>query len=259
MAFAKKSLGQHFLISKRVVSLMTESAEIKKGDQVIEIGPGRGILTQALIEKGATVIAFEKDDSLIPFLIECFKKEIAQKKLRLIHGDILQIKNWSNEDWQKNVDGEYKVVANVPYYLTGLLFPLFLENTKQPKKISFLVQKEVAWRITARDKKESLLSISVKCYGKPKYNGLVKRGLFRPIPKVDSAIITVSDISKKFFNDMGEKEFFAFLKKGFAHKRKLLKNNTGLHSSIFAKCGLAENLRAEDLCTENWKCLFKAR
>lgn len=257
MAFAKKSLGQHFLISKQVVTTMVKKACVEKTDVVLEIGPGKGILTEALLATGARVISFEKDDLLIPLLKERFKKEIREERLTLIHGDILEIKNWSKEDWKKNVGEKYKVVANIPYYITGLLLPLFLETPVQPKTVAFLVQKEVAERVLAKNKKESILSISIKCYGTPHYAGKVKKTLFRPMPKVDSAILLITDISKKFFDSFSEEAFFNVVKKGFAHKRKLLKGNLNITEDVLLTCGLEKNSRAEDLELNDWKCLLK--
>lgn len=236
---------------------MVVKAGVKKDDVVIEIGPGKGILTAALLSAHAQVIAFEKDDLLIPLLKERFKEEISEGKLKLIHEDILEIKKWKKEDWEKNIGKKYKVVANIPYYLTGLLLPLFLENEMQPQSIAFLVQKEVAERVVAKDKKESILSMSIKCYGAPEYSGTVKKTLFRPMPKVHSAILLITNISKDFFNDFNEKDFFTLVKRGFAHKRKMIKGNLDITEEILLTCGLEKNIRAEDMSLNDWKCLLK--
>lgn len=122
-----------------------------------------------------------------------------------------------------------------------------------------LLQKEVAKRIVAADGKESILSISVKCYGTPKYIGTVKAGSFSPPPKVDSAILKITDISKEFFADFTEKKFFAVLKLGFAHPRKLLASNLNIAKEILAQCGIAENARPENATLAQWKRVVAAK
>jgi 16S rRNA (adenine1518-N6/adenine1519-N6)-dimethyltransferase len=255
--FAKKSLGQHFLISRKVVLDMVEAGNVLAGDRVVEVGPGRGVLTRALLDRGATVVAIEKDESLVEELKETFTKEIASKQLILLADDILKIADWTEKKRVNCFGKKYKVMANIPYYISGALFELFLSLPTQPESITFLVQKEVAKRAVAINGKESLLSLSIKCYGKPRYVRPVKKTLFRPIPKVDSAIITITSISRVFFNTFSEKEFFLAIKKGFAHKRKLLKNNLGLKIGALTKAGIPEKARAEDLTLSDWSKLIK--
>ena len=250
---AKKSLGQHFLTSLKVVGDIVRAGNIKKGDLVLEIGPGKGVLTRKLLFLAKKVIAIDKDRELVFFLQEKFKGEIESKRLKLIHQDIL---NYSPPSYS------YKLVANIPYYITGEIFRKFLSSNHQPKSMILLVQKEVARRIMAHDGKESILSISIKAYGQPKYLGVVKAKNFKPEPKVDSAILLIDKISKDFFQKMGEQKFFSILKIGFAHKRKMLIGNLGKIASrkkleeIFEKCNLPKKIRAEDLSPENWKSLF---
>jgi 16S rRNA (adenine1518-N6/adenine1519-N6)-dimethyltransferase len=137
------------------------------------------------------------------------------------------------------------------------LFKKVLEAPNPPKSITFVVQKEVAERILAKNGKESILSISIKAYGEPKYGGIIKAGSFNPKPKVDSAIIAIRNVNKKRFADISEQKFFEILRKGFSHKRKLLINNLKTNKEVFKKCGLSEKARAEDLKVENWICLTK--
>jgi len=253
---AKKSLGQNFLTSNKVVGDIINVSDIKADDVVLEIGPGKGILTQALLNSGKQVVAIEKDAELISSLKEKFAKEIADKRLTLIEGDILLV------SLPDVIHGDYKVVANIPYYITGALFKMFLEKTdNQPKSITFLVQKEVAHRIVARDGKESILSMSIKAYGTPKCAEKVPARYFKPVPKVDSAILIVQDISKNNFKNISEESFFELVKAGFAHKRKLLQNNLEvLYPKVvvqnkFKSCSVSLDARAEDLTLENWLCL----
>lgn len=255
---AKKSLGQHFLTNVNVAEKMAAVAEITPGETIFEIGPGTGILTGALLKKGAHVIALEADIRAVDILKEKFQKEIAEKKLTLVHGDI---RDTSDETLGLQNDA-YKIVANIPYYLSGMLFRTTLTSSVQPKTIVFLVQKEVAERI-ARSTKESLLSLSVKAYGTPNYIQTVVRGNFSPPPKVDSAILLITDISKKRFVDVSEEMFFKVLKAGFAARRKqLLGNLTHLASrpeleKIFNKLKINETVRGEDLFVEQWFLLAR--
>ena len=208
--FAKKSLGQNFLKSKAALRAMVAAAKIdtsEKGTIVLEIGPGKGVLTEALIQTGARVVAVEKDDRLIAVLQEKFQKEITNNQLQIIHGDALEFD-------PSTFSADYKIVANIPYYITGQFFKHYLTAENQPKSIVVMVQKEVAHRIVARDEKESLLSLSVKCYGTPIYVMTVQKKYFSPEPKIDSAIIAVENISRDFFNVILENKFFDVIKAG---------------------------------------------
>lgn len=251
---AKKSLGQHFLKSQKALNTMISVSSVKKGDLILEIGPGRGSLTETLFSKGARVIAIEKDEALMPLLSEKFAKEIKNGQLNLICGDILEL----NDLKKIGISKTYKIVANIPYYITGQIIRKFLDREKQPKSMTLLVQKEVAERITAKNHKESLLSLSVKAFGKPKYIEKVPKGAFAPIPKVDSAIIHIDDISREKFRKMDEKRFFDLIHAGFAHKRKQIFPNL---SVVFDKEKILKSLekakiplnsRAEDIGIDKW-------
>jgi len=250
---AKKSLGQNFLKSKSVVIDILNASKLNSNDTVLEIGPGKGVLTEELLKNVQTVIAIEKDDTLIEYLKEKFSYEIKTKKLILIHGDILNV----NLSPYKLQAGSYKSIANIPYYITGQIFKLFLESNARPSKMVLMVQKEVAERIMAKDKKESILSTSVKVYGTPRLVKKISASNFSPKPKVDSAVLLVDNISSPFKNIKEEKHFFEILKKGFAHKRKLLKSNLDCNVDILNKCNVNEKARAEELSVENWVCLSK--
>ncbi len=250
---AKKSLGQNWLKSESAIREIIKTADLKEGEEVLEIGPGRGALTRALIETGAQVLAVEKDDELLDHLLEEFAPEINDKKMFIAHGDILTV-NASKLFSEKN----YKLVANIPYYITGQVIRKFLsEEECQPGRMVLMIQKEVAKRIIASDKKESLLSISVKVYGTPKYVKTVPAGAFEPKPKVDSAILLIENISRDFFSEIKEKTFFEILKKGFKQKRKLLKSNLEVEEATLQACQVPPRARAENLSLENWECLAK--
>ena len=254
--FQKKSLGQNFLNNKFVLEKIAVTGNVSSSDTVLEIGPGKGALTEVLLATGARVIAIEKDDRLIPILSEKFEKEITEGKLELIHGDI-ELLNIEDLEFTKE---PYKLIANIPYYITGLIIRKFLEATNQPTEIVFMIQKEVAQRIVARDSKESLLSISVKAYGLPKNAGTVKAGNFVPKPKVDSAILHISQISKNFFTEhqISEEFFFKVIRAGFSEKRKVLTNNLSPFAekqdlvNTLTSLDLSPTVRAEDLTLQNW-------
>ncbi len=265
---AKKSLGQNFLKSKKALSAIIEAGKINSSDIVLEIGPGQGVLTEKILEAGAKVIAVEKDNRLIDLLNEKFASETQNGQFTLIHGDILELD--LNSIGLK--DGEYKLVANIPYYITGLIFRKFLSGDIQPKKLVIMVQKEIADRIVARDGKESLLSLSVKAYGKAIKVMKVEKENFSPMPKVDSAILLVDDISRNFFKGINEKLFFEIIKAGFAHKRKILMTNLkekfGLPAQagqagknnlqeIFQDLKISGKARPEELKLEDWKKLVE--
>lgn len=254
----KKTLGQNFLKNTSIAEYIARAGDISPNETVLEIGPGKGILTGALLSLGARVIAVEKDRELVELLKEKLAEEIKGGKLRVIHGDALK---FGETSYQSPVTS-YKLVANIPYYITGAILKHFLSLKHPPSLMALMVQKEVAERIVAKNKKESLLSLSVKAYGKPKILKIVKAGSFAPAPKVDSAVLKIENISRRNFRKISEKKFFKILKAGFAHKRKKLSGNlteAGFPKEIiegaFAVCGIQKNARAENVSLEQWKML----
>jgi len=221
---AKKSLGQNFLKSIPALNMMCEAGGVNSNDTILEIGPGKGALTTKLLEKAGKVIAIEKDNELFEFLKEKFADEIENKKLELINGDILNFDITTYHLLPATYT--YKIIANIPYNITGAILKNFLSSPEQPERMILLVQKEVAERIVARNNKESILSLSIKAYGIPKYIMKVSKRFFSPSPKVDSAIIAINNISHKNFKTKQEEDiFFELIKNGFAHKRKVLRKN----------------------------------
>ena len=262
---AKKSLGQNFLRSGSALKAIVSAGAVSASDVVLEIGPGKGALTEALLVTGARVIAVEKDRDLIPLLSEKFASYTASGKFHLLEDDVLEF-DIAKAGLEK---GKYKLIANIPYYITGAIFRKFLETDILPSCMVVLVQKEVAQRIVARDGKESILSISIKAFGKPKLVVKVPNTAFSPAPKVDSAVLLVENISHSYFLDWGVpvgeaiKQFFDIVHAGFAHKRKLLIRNLETVSNpqniqiSFDELGLSRTTRAEDIAPSVWLSLAK--
>ncbi len=248
--FAKKSLGQNFLMHRRTAERIADVSGISSNDTVLEIGPGTGMLTLPLLERSTFVIAIEADENLSEELHNIFKNEISIKKLEIQTKDIRKFD-------PATITKPYILVANIPYYITGEIIRKFLETSNKPKSMTLLVQKEVAIRI-ARDTKESLLSLSVKAYGNPKYEFTVPRGAFIPAPKVDSAVISIKNISTPFKDTSHEERFFTILHAGFAHKRKkLLKNLSAISKKepllkTFSTLKISIDARAEDIHLDTW-------
>lgn len=254
----KKSLGQNFLTSIPARIAIITAGELVSTDMVLEIGPGKGFLTKGLLESGAHVVALEKDRDLLPILNETFQKEVEDKQLTIIEGDAL---TFEPRDYKLQTTN-YKLIANIPYYITGAILSRYLSHTRQPITMVVLVQKEVAERVCARDGKESLLSLSVKCYGEPKLVYKVSKGSFNPIPSVDSAVLQIKNISRdNFKNQYHEALFFKLIHLGFAHKRKFALSNikAGIKEidmpSLFKEVGLSEKVRAEDVTLSLWLSL----
>lgn len=253
-------LGQHFLRSSKALDAILEAGDTNPGDFVLEIGPGKGVLTRFLLGEVSKVIAIEKDETLCAVLRETFADEIATGKLDLIEGDVLDFNPDALATHLPEFD--YKLIANIPYYITGAIIRKFLTAAMQPECMVLLVQKEIAERI-ARDEKESILSISVKAYGTPRYIAKVPAGAFAPPPKVDSAVLLIENISRDFFKGIDEEFFFEVVRLGFSSKRKMLAGNLSARFSketvleAFSKCGLDAKIRAEDLSIERWKELVR--
>lgn len=255
--WASKKLGQNFLISKSVLDKIIKSPDIKKEDTILEIGPGIGTLTKELCKKGGKVIAVEKDSELINVLNENVKEF---NNLKIINSDIL------NFNLEKEIKGSYKVVANIPYYITSHLIRKFMEEKFKPSLIVLMVQKEVAERIIASPPKMNLLSVSVKFYAKPELISYVSSDSFYPKPKVDSAIIKIiiNDQGSRI-KGMDEKKFFRIVKIGFSSPRKKLINNLSgglmipkeeVHY-LLSKANIDVHVRAQELSIDDWLRLYK--
>jgi 16S rRNA (adenine1518-N6/adenine1519-N6)-dimethyltransferase len=262
----KKRLGQHFLIDETVRQSIISAAELTSSDVVLEVGPGLGILTSELVKQVGWVIAIELDDKLASFL----KETLASfHNVTIINEDILHIDPAALLEEQKTrfppAIGQYKVVANLPYYITSPALRHFLEASAKPKMMLVMVQKEVAEAIVAEPGKRSVLSISVQFYGKPRIVSYVPSKSFYPAPKVDSAILRIDVYSQPAVVVSDEKSFFELVRAGFAAPRKQIANSLaqGLKSpkpevlALLEKADIAAQRRAETLTLEEWAQLWQ--
>jgi len=250
--FTKKSLGQHWLYDDNALEAMCDVADVSADDVVLEIGPGLGTLTKKLVDKAKRVVAIEFDDELAHDL----PARVTADNLEVHHFDILSF------DLTTLPKG-YKVVANIPYYLTSKLLRTLCESTNPPSKIALLVQKEVAERVASSAGDMSLLSVSVQFYCDVSLGQVVPAKLFTPPPKVDSQILILNYRGPKF-TDVEADDFFRLVKAGFSERRKKLRSSLsgGLRitkeeaDALLAKAGIDQNLRAQELNLEDWHKLY---
>ena len=246
-----KGLGQNFLIDKNVLKKIIDSADIKSDDIILEVGPGIGTLTCELAKKAKKVIAIEKDEKMCKILKETLTD---YKNVEIINADILKLNPKPYALYP------YKLVANIPYYLTSPLIRKFLESSNQPTEIILMLQKEVAQRICAKPPQMSLLAVSVQFYAEPKIISYVSKNCFWPAPKVDSAIIKIIPFKKQ---NIPSDLFFRIVKAGFSQPRKQLAGNLSkslkLDKKIVESWLLKNNIkpiqRAETLFVKDWEAL----
>lgn len=285
-----KRLGQNFLLSDKALEEIVDAAELKPDDTVLEIGPGLGVLTHRLGERAGLVLAVEKDFKLATALRKIFKNK---KNIKVIRDDALFLdlpvilrypegsRDSSASTPQNDKVVNYKVVANIPYYITGKLLQNFLTPTSsppyqggeregvkgRPSLMVLLLQKEVAQRIVAKPGEMSILSVSVQFYADPEIISVVPRAEFYPAPEVDSAVVRLRvypHTTTRFGVGVDEKKFFQLVKIGFAGKRKQLHNNLASgfgkdrdYKKILEEIGQNPLARAQDLSMEEWEKLYK--
>lgn len=253
---AKKSLGQHWLEDHDALVAMVRAGHVDVGDEVLEIGPGYGTLTEYLLAAGASVTALEFDDSLVPGLL---KKFANIPELSVEQGDIRSF------DFT-TMPPDYKIIANIPYYLTSNLIQLISETPNQPEYAVLLMQKEVAERVVARPGDMSILSVTAQFYWEASLDMLVGAELFTPPPKVDSQILVLKRRVEPLFQDVDPKQFFRLVKAGFSQKRKTLLNSLsgGLAISkdevqqLLAAANIDPTRRAQTVSLEEWATLLSA-
>jgi len=255
---AKKSLGQNWLVDESALIHIADAADLDAQDLVLEIGPGLGSLTRHLAERAGRVVAVELDGALIPPL----HRAVADyPNVSIVQGDILQYPPESLV-----LSGRYKVVANLPYYITSAVIRHLLEAAVRPALIVLTVQLEVARRITAAPGQMSLLAVSVQFYGRPCIVTRIKAGSFYPVPQVDSAVIRIEPYERPGAEVDDRDWFFAIVKAGFAQKRKQLHNalSAGLARSQaevaqeLERSGIDGRRRAETLTLQEWAALARA-
>ncbi|HEY41665.1 MAG TPA: 16S rRNA (adenine(1518)-N(6)/adenine(1519)-N(6))-dimethyltransferase RsmA [Dehalococcoidia bacterium] len=257
---ARKKLGQHFLIDRRVLETILEAASLTPDDVVIEVGPGLGVLTGELAKRAGRVIAVELDDRLAVALREEF---ISLHNVDIINGDILNI-NPAGLLEESGSQGRYKVVANLPYYITAPVLRHFLEASLKPQAMVVMVQKEVAETIAASPGRMSLLSISVQFYGGPVIVDYVPASSFYPPPEVDSAVLKIDVYPEPKLAVGDESGFFGLVRAGFSAARKQLVNSLvhglGLPKeevlSLMERAGIEPKRRAETLSLDEWARLW---
>lgn len=265
MIKAKKSLGQNFLKDGEVLGRIIKASQLNSEDVVIEVGPGQGALTDLLAGVCKKIIAIELDDRLIEPL---HAKFVGNKNVEIIHDDILKLNlpELIEKELKANDATSYKVVANIPYYITAPIIRLFLETKIPPSEVVFMVQKEVAERITAKPGSMSILAVSVQYYAKAEFLFTVFKESFDPVPKVDSAIIKITRNSvQETINRDEVKKFFRIVKSGFSAKRKTLINNLSNSLQLDKKeieeklgsIGFSPSTRAQELGVEDWEKLQK--
>lgn len=255
MTAPNKSLGQHWLRDRAVLEYIADTADIGPDDTVLEIGPGLGTLTSELLRRAKKVIAVEFDSELARKL----PGQFPGKHLEVIHQDILQFD-------LSTLPAGYKVVANVPYYITSKIVQLLMTASNKPAVTSLLVQKEVAERLAAEPGDMSILAISAQVYAEVQLGDTVPANLFTPPPKVDSAVVTLITRKTPLIGVENEKPFFRLVRAGFSAKRKKLRSSLagGLGISkdqvtvYVQKAGISPDVRAEDLSLTEWLSLLKS-
>jgi 16S rRNA (adenine1518-N6/adenine1519-N6)-dimethyltransferase len=259
-----KRLGQHFLTDKNVLQKIIQAANLRPEDIILEIGPGIGTLTIELAKRVKKVVAVEKDFKMLAVLKEVLKD---YKNVKIVQGDILKV-NLKKFNLRPN---GYKIVANIPYYLTSRLIRNFLETKNPPKEMVLMIQKEVAQRIIAGSPKTNLLAVSVRFYAKPEIIYFVSKKSFWPQPKIDSAIIKIT-VSKKQ-SKINKNLFFKIVRAGFLQPRKQILNNLSKGLALSMPKGLkldkerikswlrqnkiSPTQRAETLTVNDWLNLVK--
>jgi 16S rRNA (adenine1518-N6/adenine1519-N6)-dimethyltransferase len=261
----KKRLGQHFLIDEAVLERILSAAELSHGDIVVEVGPGLGILTEELAKWGLKIIAVELDSKLVDML----RKRLAHfPDVKIIHADILEVSPQQllqNNLTASELDQGYKVIANLPYYITSPILRHFLEAQLQPAEMVVMVQKEVGEAIAAAPGKMSLLSVRTQFYSKPTIMSYVPAASFCPPPKVDSVILRLDIYPQPPIEVSDVASFFDIVMHGFSSPRKQLRNSLAQSlemppkqvALLLGKAGIEAKRRAETLSLEEWRELWE--
>jgi 16S rRNA (adenine1518-N6/adenine1519-N6)-dimethyltransferase len=251
---ANKSLGQHWLTDFNSLLAMCDAVAVQDGDTVLEIGPGLGTLTELLVERADKVIAVEFDKKLAAEL----PRRVPESNLEVVSQDILSFD-------LTTLPANYKLVANIPYYLTSNLIRVLSESSNAPTSAAILIQKEVAERVAAKPGDMSLLSVTAQYYWEASLGMLMPARLFTPPPKVDSQILVLNRRPAPLFPDVDPKQFFRLVKAGFSNRRKTLSNSlsAGLQLSkpqtleLLSAAGVKPTARPQELSLSEWYQIYK--
>lgn len=255
----KKQFGQNFISDKNLLKAIVREGDIMPNDEVLEIGPGAGSLTEELLQSAKKVVSYEIDKELIPVLSQKFE---GKDNFTLINCDIMKA---NIEDIEKNFEGEYSLVANLPYYITSPIIFKFLRQATRLKSLYIMVQKEVGERICSKfgTKDYGVFSVIVDSYCYPKITRIVPRNMFFPVPNVDSCMVKL-DIDKSKYTIANRVEFEEFIKACFVMRRKKLTNNLEKNLTLskteiaqkLESLGFSPDIRAEELTTEQFITIF---
>jgi len=257
----RKRLGQHFMVSPKGLKVIIEALDLQPQDVVVEIGAGTGFLTIPLARRGAKVIAVEIDRRLTAVLRELCAD---LPNVVIVEGDVLEFQPAMILEQGKCAGMPYKLVGNLPYYITSAIVRHFLENSPRPSLAVLTVQKEVAQRILASPGEMSVLSVSVRVYARPEFVTYLPPGAFFPPPEVESAVIKLKTLPEPLIPEEEREGFFQLVKAGFGGKRKTLRNalkrGLGLSAEVIGKllndAGIDPERRAETLSVEEWLNLW---
>ncbi len=253
LSIPKKALGQHWLYDQASLESICDDADVQSSDTILEIGPGLGTLTQELVKRSKQVIAVE------------FDQQLAEQLLSRVKADNLEVVSQDILSFDFTIPpADYKVVANIPYYLTSNLIRVISETPNQPKVVAILVQKEVAQRVVAKPGDMSILSVTAQFYWEVSLGKEVKAELFTPPPKVDSQVLILKRRDSSLFLDVQPKEYFRIVKAGFSQKRKTLLNSLsaglGLDKETVKNACLSVDVdpsrRAQTLSLDEWYNLY---
>lgn len=252
-----KAFGQNFLVDRSILMKIVAAAEIDADDEILEVGAGTGVLTRELAQQARRVVAVELERDMLALLA---KTTSYFPNVELIARNLLFLN-------PVEIFGQapYKLVANLPYYITAPTFRHFLESANPPRVLVVMVQQEVAQRIIAQPGDLSLLAISVQFYGQPRIVARVPASSFYPAPKVDSAILRVDVHADAPLTAVERESFFRLVQAGFSERRKQLHNSLthGLHykneiiRAWLAEAGIEASRRAETLSIAEWLQLWR--
>ena len=253
----RKGLGQNFLVDPAHRARIVAAADLTPADIALEVGPGPGVLTELLAQQAGRVIAVELDDRLIPFLRRRFAD---QPHVSIVHADILE-----TDPGQLTEERPYKVVANLPYYITSAVIRHLLESNPAPDVLVLTVQREVAERMVAQPPNMSLLALGTQFYSTGKIVARIPAGAFYPVPKVESAVVRLDRRAEPITSDITAERFFEVARAGFSQPRKQLRNSLGAGLGIapadveawLSRAGIDPKRRSETLTLAEWAALAK--